>query len=196
MSNAVEIERVARQVARKYARRVWWADEDDLMQEAREACVRASRTWDSTVGVSLEAYLWRAAMLTLRKWCWRQSSPVSGGMHDPRAHRMGQRTQVHEDTPAADEPHQGVVLREDFVAEEIVTERDWRARVCALVQGLASSPADRLGARVLLGEGKPSEIALEHGVPVATVSAACARLRRRIAGTLDARELLVERDKK
>lgn len=80
-----------------------------------------------------------------------------------------------------------------MTAEMLAVERAWREKVRALVMTLARTPNDMLGVRVLLDEHKPSRVARESGVPLHVVTAAAARLRRRLAGTLDARSLLDER---
>lgn len=70
-------ETIALRVAKRYARRCWWAEEDDLRQEAREAAARAMLKWDSRVGVPFQAYAWCSCARAVQNLLWRQSSPVS-----------------------------------------------------------------------------------------------------------------------
>jgi hypothetical protein len=74
-----EKDRLARLAARRYKRRCWWADEDDLKQEAWRAILGASRTFDPTRGTPLGAYLWASCMRWLRGVVLKASAPVSAG---------------------------------------------------------------------------------------------------------------------
>lgn len=60
------------------ARRVWYADLDDLQQEAIVAALEANRTFDEDRGAPRRAYLRRAARFAIVDACWANSAPVSG----------------------------------------------------------------------------------------------------------------------
>lgn len=71
---------VARKVAARYKARCWWADKDDLVQEATWAVLNAQQRFDPDKG-SWEGYAWRAAMQWLRGVVWKASAPVSASFH-------------------------------------------------------------------------------------------------------------------
>jgi len=84
-----EVMRIAKAVAARYARRCWWADRDDLVSEATFGVLEARRTFDPQVGVPFDGYAAKAAAHKVGAYLWRQSSPVSGGMGDPRKNIAG-----------------------------------------------------------------------------------------------------------
>jgi DNA-directed RNA polymerase specialized sigma subunit len=84
-----EVQRIARAVARRFKRRCWWADVDDMESEACVAVLKAHKTFDPQVGVPFAGYAARAAALQITDWLWRQSSPLSGGLHDPEKNIAG-----------------------------------------------------------------------------------------------------------
>ena len=169
-----KLEQVAIRAARKYKRRCWWACMDDLHQEARVAVIEAERTFDPEVGVPVEGYAYRAAMLALRTYTWKQSAPVSASDHTLESLRgvyHGQLEDVHVDG--------GIAPDED-------TElRRWHLRVRARIAGvLGEGEAGLLALRVLLGEAQPADVAREAEVPVAKVYAATLRARKAISEDL------------
>lgn len=84
---------IAAKAAARYARLVFWADIEELRQEAMVAALTATRPggpYDPECGVPLSAYVWRACILHLRAWCWKQSAPV----HAPH-HKLAQLKGIH-----------------------------------------------------------------------------------------------------
>lgn len=84
------LEVVAAQAARRYARKVWWADEVDLRHEALSCALQVASKWSPEVGVPLRAYAWRAVVLHLRRYLLTNSAPVSESWH-----RIGDLRGVH-----------------------------------------------------------------------------------------------------
>lgn len=148
------ITRICHAAAARYARQCWWADPDDLRQEAHLAALHAQRTYQPAVRVPLEAYVWRAVILALKRYLWRESSPVCGGGHDP--HRL--RTQHRASLDAID------ALRVNYEdADEALADAHWRASVREEFERLlATTPKAALARRVVLDGLEPCEaIALE-----------------------------------
>jgi DNA-directed RNA polymerase specialized sigma24 family protein len=145
------MEAIARSVARRYGRQCWWADRDDLMQEACLAVLAASAFFDPRVGVPRSAYLRRAARLAVGKFLWRESSPV----HAPYGAAAGLfRAEVTE------------ALADDGGTPDEEAHRErWFARVQARLHELASGdPAVALGLEVILLEIPLSEYARRSGL--------------------------------
>ena len=74
-----EKRKIAESTARGYVRRCWWADEDDLQQQAWLLLfeTEARGTFKPEVGVPLPAYLYRAAGLGVRRYLLQQSNAVT-----------------------------------------------------------------------------------------------------------------------
>jgi DNA-directed RNA polymerase specialized sigma24 family protein len=161
------VDLIVRRVAARYARRCWWADRDDLAQSGWEAAILARGTFEPRVGVPEAGYVWRAVTFSMRRWLWKESSPVSGGMSDPWRLRVSRRADLDESLPCTTP-----------TPEALLDELRWTERVRA--RALAVAEQDALALPVLLGEGTPREIASETGVPLRDVYAASARLRTSI----------------
>ena len=76
-----EVLRIAQVAAARYARRCWWASVEDMKSEAVVAILAAQKTWDPNHGAPFGAYAYRAALLAIRPYLWRNSSPVSESFH-------------------------------------------------------------------------------------------------------------------
>lgn len=158
--NAAEVLRIARAVAHRYAQRCWWADLDDLTSVASVAVLDASRHWDPQVGVPFDGYAARAASNQVREHLWRESSPLSGGLHDPRKNIEGvTRTSLDIQTEDGEwVPRPELATRADPGPE--LDDTQWRLRVRRRVRALARAVPDGDLARAVLLEGRaPSELA-------------------------------------
>jgi DNA-directed RNA polymerase specialized sigma24 family protein len=86
MSRQETMQRVVRQVAGYYAKRVWWADKADLEQEAWVHVLEAA-SWYEGPDAKFAGYIYSAASRNLSRYMRAQSAPVSGrdkkteGMH-------------------------------------------------------------------------------------------------------------------
>lgn len=167
----------ARRAARAYAAKCWWAEVEDLEQAAYVATTRAMETFDPKVGVPLDAYLYRAAVLAIKPYLLSLSAPVSAPRHKRdelkgliRAAEPDERGQR-----GMDGPHESVLdvilSRERFVAQV-------RARLHTL---LIDAKRTELALPVLLGMETSNAVADRHGVDVRTIYLATLRAKRRIA---------------
>jgi len=149
-----EVLQIARAVARRYARRCWWADLDDLTGEASRIVLEARDRWDPQVGVPFSAYATRAATVKLRDYLWEQSSPVSGGLHNPRKLLGGlQRAPMLDD----EHPHQPD-------PGHSLDEAAWRLRVRKTIRRIANRTEDGdLAVEVLVRGRKPEDVHAETG---------------------------------
>lgn len=69
------------EAVKRYSRRCWWADQEEMKQEAWLVALSASRTfkaetWGDSHVAGLYWYAWRAVVIQLRNYLWRQSAPV------------------------------------------------------------------------------------------------------------------------
>ena len=170
------MEDVARRAAARYKSRCWWAEFDDLHQQALEAALRAERTFDPDVGVPLDAYLWRACVLALRTYTWKQS-PVSAPDHkltELRGLHRAELTDVTDDR--AQEPW----------ADKVLSDKQWADRARASIEEALGEQSDKaLALRVLLADEKPREVADACDVPIQRVYRATQRARDALGRDLD-----------
>lgn len=145
--NAEEVLKIARSVARRYARRSWWADREELESVAAVGVLEAARTHDPQTGVPFEGYAARAAANHVHDYLWAESSPLSGGGHDPRKNIAG----VHRTTITNQGAFAATAARDqgegaDLVPEELSVSHDpgraldvirWRLRVRRRVRAIA-----------------------------------------------------------
>ena len=178
-----ELDDVACRVARRYARRCFRVDEEDLRQEARVAITEmlSRKTFDPSVGVPLSAYAWRVAVLRLKHYLWKTKSPVTGpaGNDDYGTTLRGLRGVSTDALELA--PPESVVLHPD--ARREAAEREaWELRTSvALLDALDESGDDAAVAwRVLYHEEKPRAVAADLGIPVQHVYRVVCRARRKV----------------
>ena len=152
--DAESIRRIAKAVARRYKARCWWAELDDLVSEATVAVIKAQDTFDPQVGVPFEAYASKAAEYRVSGFLWRNSSPLSGGMHNPREHIAG----VYS-APLSDDLVQDAPSAFDELAL-IETRLSIRRRIRALAN---RTPGGDKAVEVLLHGRAPKEIIKESG---------------------------------
>lgn len=169
-----EVMRMARRAARRYARRCWWADEEDLVQEATTAALHATRPdgpFDPECGVPVGAYVWRTCILHLRAYLWRQSSPVSETGHKLATLHGVHHTELTETSATT-----------DIDAFVLLSEKEWTEKVRAQLDYLFDKDVKgKLVARVLLDEEKPEYVAHEAGVPVQDLYRLTKKAKRSIA---------------
>jgi hypothetical protein len=161
------------QAARRYKARCWWAEEDDLLQEAREAVLLAKRTFDPEVGVPLAAYAWRVAMIRLRAWLLRNTSPVSASAGSLHRLKDYQRASFDELAAAVYDMHDV----ESGIDAQRLHERV-RHRVRTVENG-------HLADQVLLRGEHSASVARKEHVPVKHVYRACTAARRAIWNDFD-----------
>ncbi len=170
--DASEVLRIAKAVAQRYAARCWWADKDDMTSEASEAILCAQRTFDPQVGVPFDGYAAKAAALRIRSWLWKNSSPVSGGSHDPRKHVAGVHAyQLASDRVAPDGEHGAALVGDSEITpadtEAQLDSMSWRMRVRERVRALAARTRDgETAVEVMLHERSSGEVIRETGKDV------------------------------
>lgn len=167
----VVVANVAARVAARYARRVFWADRDDLEQEAMVAGYSALRTWDAACGVPLAGYVWSACSKQLGRYALKTGSPVSASWkRAPElvgSHRAELDEGMIEGTPWSD---------------ELLVDADWKFRVHEQLEFVLNAGNHGDAAwKVLVDEQKPAAVAEELGLPIAHVYKATERARERIA---------------
>lgn len=167
LPSADDVLEIAKKVARRYARRCWWASREDLEQEASLAVMQAARTFDPHVGVPFKGYAHRAAVNALGPYLWRQSSPVSETFHRLKTLAGVVHTELKEAY------HLASPDRPDLMLEEA----QWRQQVRERVLALAQETPDGQLAMALLLEG---EAAAEDDQPRQSVYRASARIRGKI----------------
>lgn len=182
----------ARRAARAYARKCWWAEVEDLEQTAFVATTRAMETFDPKVGVPLDAYLYRAAVLAIKPYLLAQSAPVSA----PRSKRDELKGLVRVDSAYLetgatknDGARSAVKVGRNPTLEDQAPPIDVtiaRERVVAKVRErlrmlLTDAKNTELALPVLLGVETSNDVAHRHGVDVQKIYLATLRAKRRIA---------------
>lgn len=150
-------------VTRMYKRKYWWADEKELRQEAWVAVLKAIPNWDPRFGDnpnSMDRYLWNAANYALRPFVWKQLSILSAPSQELSnlfQHQHPQDANVE------------LNAKPDDTGEALDTKH-WEAEVGeCLGEVFGRIQNGHLAAACLIREQKPSEVAIEFGVPVAQV---------------------------
>ena len=167
------LDKTACKAAARYARRVFWASIDDLKQEALLAAVEAAKRWyDPSTGVPLSAYAWRACVLHLRNWCWRNGSPVSA----PSTHTVAELRGLHRRSWEAKthgarsliETHAGPVAVED-----LYYDAEWNAlvrdQVRFLIEERMPEAEKHIAVRVLIDDEEQQAVAEDLGMPKESV---------------------------
>ena len=187
-----DIRRVATDVATCYARKCWWSDVDDLSQVASLAAVESTRSWDPKRG-PFYWYARRAAVHQVRAHLWRESSPLSGGLHDPRrciegVVRAPLDVQDPDDSSVAS-PRPELASRGCF--DEDLDFAEWSRRVRRRVEQLARMiSGGELALCVLFDGTPPREVASTTGVPVTHAYRAVQKLRSAVRRDPVSRSLL------
>jgi DNA-directed RNA polymerase specialized sigma24 family protein len=172
MNQDIVIERVAAKSARKWKRRVFWADPADLKQEALMACYEAIKTYDPTTAIPLGAYLWQACAWHLRKWCWQQSAPVCAPHH-----KLHELKGIHREPVR---PEEVFITRGPY--EDLHEKQGTRAVREQVSFVLGDMPSGKLEARLVINlKWSPSEVAAALNVPVKQVYQDTKRGRRALA---------------
>lgn len=172
-------ERIVRSIAARYKRRCWWADVQDLEQVGFLAVLEAAKRWEPEVGVPRDAYLIKAIVFAMKRELWKNSAPVSGGLHRPEEQLAGLvRAPVDNEAHAAtSDPEQDLI------------NAQWRAIIrSSLLQRFSPVVVD-----ILLEERTSKEVAQSTGVPVRSVYNETASARAQIAGDVKLWNLLKER---
>lgn len=180
---------IAAVVSKTYRRKVWWlnnspdgrqegiSSEEDLIQEAMLAMIKAVPNYDPAFGSTPRAYLFTVAKRTISSMVWRASSPVSTSQTTMLPELQGLiRAPLQEanDKPNEDNP------------EALLARDEWLEQACAAVRArIHEASPDGLAEAVLLGEKKPREVAIEYAVPVQKVYSATARARARVGSDLN-----------
>lgn len=179
----MEFESVVHGVAHWYAARCWWADLNDLKQEAWVAVLDAQQrgTYRPARG-SKAAYYQRVAVFCLKEYLWRQSSPVTGR----RGHGK-KMAGMHRAPIGALHAHEAAVA-----AEMEAIEQWWAGMSEAVRQLVRNGNGGDIAARVLLAREKPADIATELRCPVHRVWRASSQARKRIKADLDLRHAMMQ----
>jgi len=164
------LDEVVEEAARRYAARCWWADLEDLRQEAWSAVLQAKTTHDPAKG-ELTGYAWQAAIYALRALVWSQSSPV----YAPRK-KLPALAGMHRAEMSTDMPAPQVDLVDQLHTLRMMAEVIPRVQELAREGRLAEEVS-----RVLLGGERPSVVAREAGLPEWHIWKATAKVRQRIA---------------
>lgn len=170
---------IADRVAARYKSKFWWADLDDLRQEALYAICRAKRTFNADEGFPFEAYAWRAAVLTVRRYVLKMSSPVSASnSEDSLLDLKGTQR-------AAIDPSSDWFVHNDLNEEALSAVRAKREILRRLQELLAGMRDGEIAEAVLLNEEKSATVAKRYSVPVTKVYGAAQRARRMISADAD-----------
>lgn len=133
---------IVNECVRYYARKCWWAEEEDLRQEAWIAAHEARKTWDPARG-KIAPYASTAIRRALGTFLIRASSPVSSSWHA--------RHELIALKPAPVEVLELFPCAATW-ADELLDEKRWRVRLWARIIALVDAGDTDLD--YLLGETK------------------------------------------
>lgn len=180
--------RVVEEVARSYRRRCWWADMDDMRQEAMLELAKSLPKRDRSQ--ALAPWVRTVAQRAMRNLLWRASTPCSAPQHPETKHVAVLRHQQR-----AAPPPEGTPLPVDGPDVQLTAEGPEHPSAEALVMGkrytlrlreelhrvlLADASTGHLALEVLLYDATAPEVAEREGVEVTRVHRAIAAARRRI----------------
>lgn len=195
--SADNLRKVVEASARKYARKCWWADEEDLRQQAwlivLDAKARFERNFDpaKAQGSALESYCWRAAVIQLGIYLMKQSSPVSASESKDLAHLV----QVSLDAPEhgrGDDGSSGGYTQhivhkahgtQEARADEELHHARWEAIVRSRMREICP-PGDAglaLGLEALLAEERSGEVARQRDIDPNVVYTAKTKVKQMLA---------------
>lgn len=185
---AVELsicQRVVDEVARSYRRRCWWADVEDLRQEAFLELAKSLPKRDRSQ--ALAPWVRTIAMRAMRNLLWRASTPCSAPQHPEAHHVEVLRTQQRAAPPPegapvpVDGPDPQLVAEDHPSAEALVMGKRYVLHLRAeLHRVLLRNEHGHLALEVLLYDASAPEVAEREGVEVTKVHRAIAAARRRI----------------
>jgi hypothetical protein len=185
-----DLNRMASSLAKKYARKCWWASLDDLRQEALSVMLSSYRTYLKHPEGDPCGYVYRAAACGLRNYLLRNNTPVSASSYDLDSLRgivrvdglakeiiLGQRAKPE----ARVEMKLRAVQTAEYQTDENFEDTDWLDRARArLTEVLNKVPNYMIATQVLLAKRRPKEVAVENGVDVRVVYKATKAARRAI----------------
>lgn len=195
---AQKLEALVTTAVGRFARKVWWASRDDLRQEAHVAAAEAARTYVEGCCNEPEQYYWRAIVFALSRMLWRESAPVSGGLHRPKVQRAGlTRAAISDGMDAGDSDgvrsDGGVVLVSPDDVEALAIEAEWRANVRDRLCDLASTDAERTSVEILLEEVTAKDAAERLGCSTAAANGLATRMKSRASGDSTLYDLMLSR---
>lgn len=142
-----EIDKIVAQTSRKYARKCWWAEEDELRQVAATAAAVARPHFNPEVG-KVGPYFGRAIKRGVSNFLIRASCPASSSWHD-RFKTIGIKRVGEEDPEAAK-----VLDGEDHGwADRILDDKRLRVRLLARLFEVVGADG-RPGLEAMLSETK------------------------------------------
>jgi len=159
-----QMERIARDVSWKYARRCWWQDQRELEQQAwivilevrqHYAPLKEDGTLDRDV---FGAWAYKAAMRQLSRWLRRESSPVSTSDHDVPNMQGVRRAPTLELDVAGFSPRNP----EDLLSEKVLL----RALETRILNLCGNTIYVRAALLVLMDNEKPAYVAQALGLEV------------------------------
>lgn len=192
--------RVVEEVARGYRRRCWWADMDDMRQEAMLELAKSLPKRDRSQ--ALAPWVRTIAVRAMRNLLWRASTPCSAPQHPETKHVEVLRTQQR-----AAPPPEGAPLPVDGPDVQLPAEGEEHPSPEALVMGrrfvlrlreelhrvlLHDGAHGHLALEVLLFDTPAPEVAEAEGVEVTRVHRAVAAAKRRITHDAALRSMWLE----
>jgi DNA-directed RNA polymerase specialized sigma24 family protein len=145
VSVEVELARVVNGVVKRYAARCWWADPDDLRQEAWIAAMEAHKGWNPEKG-PIGPYAHVAVRRAVAAFLLHETSPVSSSWHERHNLVPLQRSGVDALEATASSP-------EATWADELLDDARWHVRVLARLLDLLG-PEGENDLDLLVGETK------------------------------------------
>lgn len=170
------MQKVVDKVAHWYSARSWWADLNDLKQEAWVAVLESRRTYNPELGAE-EPHARKAAWYRVRDYLWTHSAPVTGRKHHGECLRGMHRA-----------PLTSLVRHTAYDPMEDPEIELWWAEMSQIVrQVVRSGHNGEIAERVLIHREKPAAIAAALGCPIHRVHRASSDARKRVKNDMELR---------
>ncbi len=180
------MERIARSVAARYARRVWWVEREELEQCAWEALLVSAHTFDDTEGTPFAAWCWTVSRNAVTRSMVNASAPVTS---HGRARTLIGLQRAPLDAQASSAVFSQPVERAELSALNAENRPDRIYATASVIASVRAQLTRLLGAEstpfalaVFTGEFKPAEIATFNSITVDRVYALRQRVRSILLG--------------
>lgn len=181
----------ATKATKRYKRKVFWAPEEDMRQEAIVAQLKAAQTFDPSKGTfdidnydeedHFGAFTWGVAVKSIKRFLCKMSAPVSaqhrvdvlkGILHEPLFQSAGVGRGVRENPELPHETQTPEIIQQQISVSKRVRERLWE---------ILTREESAFAVAVFQEDVEPIEIAEFHGVDPQLVYKAISQIKKKLS---------------
>lgn len=181
----------AAKATKRYKRKVFWAPEEDMRQEAIVAQLKAAQTFDPSKGTfdidnydeedHFGAFTWGVAVKSIKRFLCKMSAPVSaqhrvdvlkGILHEPLFQSAGVGRGVRENPELPHETQTPEIIQQQISVSKRVRERLWE---------ILTREESAFAVAVFQEDVEPIEIAEFHGVDPQLVYKAISQIKKKLS---------------